>query len=128
MPYAIRDNVWQDAFAKELVDLWDERKLEGRIYTAWLYSTVTGFILVQEGYKEDTIRGTWVATPYRQNKVGTYLMKHLLENQKKPIVVNVTKGAEGFYELFKFQKIGHRDDFDMDVYLWTPPGWLNQGK
>lgn len=118
IPYRLDSVTRYDEFAKELLELWRNREMKGIVYTAYLYTEPAGFILLQENdlYK-CTIRGTWIHSALRGKGVGAFLMREVLRcNSDVDIIVNVTKGAEGFYEKFGFSKIGHRDDFDMDIY------------
>ena len=94
--------------------------MRGVVWVACLYTMPVGFILVQENSLYlCTIRGTWVHSDFRGKGIGEVLLKSVLENNSDvDIIVNVTKGAEGFYEKYGFVKVGHRDDFDMDIYTW----------
>lgn len=99
--------------------------MKGTIYTAWLYTIPVGFILLEDSVKTGpnlkTIRGTWVDPDYRGMGVGEKLLKKILneyEHRPVDILVNITKGAEGFYEKYGFKIVGHRDDFDMNIGLW----------
>lgn len=40
------------------------------------------------------------------------------EHEPVDILVNITKGAEGFYEKYGFKIVGYREDFDMNIGLW----------
>lgn len=116
----MQKRIQSDEFAKELADLWFGRKMKGVIYTAWLYSMPVGFIFLEHSHPYAcTIRGTWVDPNFRGKGVGEFLLKKVLaDTPKQDIIVNVTKGAEGFYEKYGFLKMGHRDDFDMDIYYF----------
>lgn len=102
--------------------MWDSRGMEGEIYEAILYNLPVGFILLENNSQElKTIRGTWVNSDLRGKGVGQFLMKAVCsdyEHRPVDIKVNITKGAEGFYEKFGFKIVGHRDDFDMNIGLW----------
>ena len=88
----------------------------------YLYSLPVGFILLQDNSERlRTIRGTWIDENFRGRGLGEKLLKEILdeyEHQLVDIVVNITKGAEGFYEKYGFKIVGHRDDFDMNIGLW----------
>lgn len=112
----------KDPFARDLLDLWESRKAKGTVYTVYLYSLPVGFILLENSSRKlRTIRGTWVNENFRGQGIGEFLLKTILqeyEHQPVDIVVNITKGAEGFYEKYGFKIVGHRDDFDMNIGLW----------
>ena len=112
----------EDEFAQELLDLWNSRNMKGSVYTAYLYSLPVGFILLQDtSRKLKTIRGTWINERFRRQGLGEALLKLVqseCEHESVDILVNITKGAEGFYEKNGFEIVGHRDDFDMNIGLW----------
>lgn len=112
----------KDPFARELLDLWRLRKLEGSVYTAYLYTLPVGFILLQNNSENrKTIRGTWIDAKFRGQGLGEVLMKAVqkeYEHEPVDILVNITKGAEGFYEKYGFKIVGYREDFDMNIGLW----------
>lgn len=112
----------KDPFARELLDLWRLRKLEGSVYIAYLYTLPVGFILLQNNSENrKTIRGTWIDAKFRGQGLGEALMKAVqkeYEHEPVDILVNITKGAEGFYEKYGFKIVGYREDFDMNIGLW----------
>lgn len=96
--------------------------MKGVTYTAYLYSIPVGFILLQDNSpKYKTIRGTWVSENFRGQGVGEKLLSTVLQGYKHrdvDIVVNITPGAEGFYEKYGFKIVGKREDLDMNIGLW----------
>lgn len=96
--------------------------MEGFVYVAYLYTIPVGFILLQNNSEKlKTIRGTWIDAQFRGRGLGEALMKLVqneYEHEPVDILVNITKGAEGFYEKYGFKIVGYREDFDMNIGLW----------
>lgn len=96
--------------------------MKGSVYTAYLYTLPVGFILLQNNSENHkTIRGTWIDAKFRGQGLGEALMKAVqkeYEHEPVDILVNITKGAEGFYEKYGFKIVGYREDFDMNIGLW----------
>lgn len=92
------------------------------MYIAYLYTLPVGFILLQNNSENrKTIRGTWIDAKFRGQGLGEALMKAVqkeYEHEPVDILVNITKGAEGFYEKYGFKIVGYREDFDMNIGLW----------
>ena len=86
--------------------------MKGSVYTAYLYSLPVGFILLQDtSRKLKTIRGTWINERFRRQGLGEALLKLVqseCEHESVDILVNITKGAEGFYEKNGFEIVGQR--------------------
>ncbi len=79
-------------------------------------------LLQDTSRKLKTIRGTWINERFRRQGLGEALLKLVqseCEHESVDILVNITKGAEGFYEKNGFEIVGHRDDFDMNIGLWS---------
>lgn len=123
-PYRL-DSFVKDLFGKELLEMWRTNDRKGMVYTAWFGDEPAGFILLEKTENYWTIRGTWVEENLRGRSVGGFLMKNLLEDfwNEKPdcIWVNITPGAEGFYQKFRFNIIGYRNDTPeaMPVGIYT---------
>ena len=116
--------VVQDEFARELLDLWQTRHLNGTIYTYSLYTMIVGFLLVEKKSDEWIIRGTWVAEWCRGKGVGARMMQDLLSDfsgcsKIHYIFVNITPGAEGFYTKFGFNIWGWRTDLEEEMAVGT---------
>ena len=98
-------------------------KHEGKCLYSLLIFT-SGRIYSSSGYvpQVKTIRGTWINERFRRQGLGEALLKLVqseCEHESVDILVNITKGAEGFYEKNGFEIVGHRDDFDMNIGLWS---------
>lgn len=106
-------NAFEDEFAQELIELWKEKKRRGQAYVAYLYSIPVGFCLVeQEGLaKKATIRGMYVQPSFRGKEIGSFLLRSVIQDfGMKDIWVNITDGAQKFYERFDFEIVGERAD------------------
>lgn len=106
----------QDPFSQELIELWDNRELEGKIYTLWDNGDLVGYILVELTGKKCTIRGFYIISDFRGKGYGTGFLNsvcRILETNENrgPIIVNITSGAEKVYELTNFNILGTRKDF-----------------
>lgn len=104
-----------DKFATELLDLWESREMKGWVYVAYEYTIPTGFLLVEYNTCNlQTIRGLWVKQSFRGQGLGRFLMEALFEETDKAGVetkVNITEGAEKFYQKFGFEIGERREDF-----------------
>lgn len=87
--------------------------MEGRVYTAWLYTIPVGFLLVENNSsKVQTIRGLWVSSDFRNLGIGKKLMTWLIqESAGVETRVSVTDGAQEFYKKFGFEIGERREDF-----------------
>ena len=124
VPFRVRNTVslLKDGFAQELLDLWDSRDMRGMTYTGYVYSKPVGFVLLENNSAElRTIRGFWIREDFRGKGIGSSLLEQVLrdyEHLPVDIKVNITPGAERFYEQHGFEIVGYRDDFKMNIGLW----------
>lgn len=118
----------EDAFALDLINLWKARNLEG-FYFFYDFETagsseVVGFVLLEgkgDAETDNTIRGLYVAPRWRGKGIGRKLVEEALKVKHKNFWVNVTDGAEEFYEKLGFKKVGRRVDFpDQTLYYHGP--------
>lgn len=113
---AVPDRVktaFENEFAQDLIKLWEEKKRRGQAYVAYLYSIPVGFCLVeQEGLaKKATIRGMYIQESFRGKEIGSFLLRSVIQDfGMKDIWVNVSDGAQKFYERFGFEIVGERAD------------------
>lgn len=117
LPYRVA-NAFEDPFAQDLIRLWEEKKRRGQVYVAYLYSVPVGFCLVeQEGLaKKATIRGMYVQKSFRGKEVGRFLLNSVIQDfGMKDIWVNISNGAQGFYEKFGFEIVGERADLPKEA-------------
>lgn len=130
----------KDPFARELLDLWNDRHLKGYaiLYQDYISkgplqgykpSPVQGFILVEKKNNEAIIRGLFVDPKARRRQVGSRLIQYVqkIANQsregkvygEKTVWVNITSGAESIYTKMGFNIVGTRKDFpDQKIAYW----------
>lgn len=107
-----------DEFATDLIKLWEENKRKGQIYIAYLYMAPVGFCLVEQfGLgKTATIRGMFVQESFRGKEIGTFLLRSVVQDYgMRDIWVNISEGAQKFYEKFNFEVIQERTDLPEDA-------------
>lgn len=106
---------FEDTFSQELINLWDSRKLQGKIfYILNSKREPVGYILLEEQLKYDVIRGFYVKSDYRNLGYGTHLLEVVddyVKSLPKNVLVNITKGAEGVYVREGYKLLGPREDF-----------------
>lgn len=113
----------EDDFSKELIKLWKDRKMQGFVWVAWKVCVPVGYILLEGQGADCTIRGFFVDSRYRGEGIGTQLLHRVMEDIKAEdrvsVIVNITEGAEKFYEREGFTVLGRRKDFpDQKIAFW----------
>lgn len=105
-----------DPFSRELIELWEERKLKGKIF----YISEKSYILVEESERHPyvTIRGFYTIPELRGEGLGSKLLEEVIDYYNGPIVVNVSSGAEKVYENHQFKLLGKRRDFPGQVLAY----------
>ena len=106
----------QDPFSQELIKLWDDRKLEGKIFYAlnerW---EPIGYLLLDTVVRDRwTIRGFFVREDYRGQGYGKKLLQvatYFCKSFDKDTFVNITEGAEKIYLDEGYEILGRREDF-----------------
>lgn len=106
----------RDSFSQELVKLWLERNLSGKVF--WFIdsrgSTVS-YIMVEEMGEINTIRGFYTEPSFRNQGIGSELLQTVYDYYEalgaRAMVVNITKGAERIYEKQGYEILGTRKDF-----------------
>lgn len=106
-----------DDFAKELIDLWKTRQMEGYCLVSYLYTIPTGFLLLEVGEKT-TIRGLWVNPIFRKQGIGESLVQESINLCTDSVLhVNANESAVGFYEKLGFQRGERREDFPDQIRM-----------
>lgn len=120
-PRMIREII--DPFSLDLIQLWKDRNLQGKIYTLVDIPSykVMSYIMVEENGSTCTIRGLYTVPEFRRQGHAEHLLEYICNvydgEGRSAIVVNVTDGAEHLYEKFDFMSIGRRKDFpDQTIY------------
>lgn len=120
IPKAIRDI--EDPFSKELIDLWDSRKLKGLVFSEYDEEGIVSYILLEDRGEVATIRGFFTVPRSRGKGYGTQLLQTVCDLcdsfGKKTIVVNITKGAQNPYIRTGFVPLGKRKDFPNQVLAY----------
>jgi GNAT superfamily N-acetyltransferase len=104
-----------DPFSQELIKLWDDRKLTGKVFYMLDGLTCIGYILLDTSNRSRwTIRGFFVQGQYRGRGFGQKLLQsatYYCTNLHKDVYVNITKGAENIYRNEGYELLGPREDF-----------------
>lgn len=147
----LRESRFMDSEGAEMIDLWVGHNRVGEVIECLDGKDIHGFCLLEwdNNYKPGndetvkylpfTIRGMWVAYRSRREGLGSELIRETLTRilavSKEPEVsicfVNISAGAEEFYEKLGFTIAGVRLDVDpnmsvgfttfddLDPILWT---------
>lgn len=107
----------EDPFSKELLLLWKERGMSGKILRIYNKEILVGYALIQESLMTGiTIRGFYILKEFRGQGFGKDLLVRICKlygtlSNRPPILVNITRGAEPLYEKCGFTLLGERKDF-----------------
>ena len=112
----------EDPFSKEIIHLWDDRKMQGKLYWFQKGKLPLGYILMQEEGEINTIRGLYVVPEARGKGIATKLLRKVCDiedaREVRVIVVNITEGAENVYIRNKFKLLGKRKDFPDQIIAY----------
>lgn len=105
----------EDSFSQELVKLWKERGMSGKIFWYDDQETVVSYVMVEEGGEINTIRGFYTTPLFRGKGLGSELLETVYSYYEalgaRGMVVNITEGAEKVYEKQGYTILGTRKDF-----------------
>lgn len=105
----------EDSFSKELIELWEDRKMSGKVFFYEEKKRPLSYILVQENGYTNTIRGLYVIPEKRGKGLGTEMVDLVYSYYESlgatTMFVNITEGAEKLYSNLGFTILGRRRDF-----------------
>lgn len=91
--------------------------MEGRIFQINEEGTeeVAGYLLLETAGDTVTIRGLYICEGFRRQGIGNRLLskciQYVEQTGRKHMYVNITEGAERFYQKYGFTILGVRKDF-----------------
>ncbi len=116
-------------------DRWHEpymsqTELEGQIadgvrFTCFLENDeIVGVMGIQDKGEVNLIRHAYVSTKRRGGGIGSILLRELVENSSKPILIGTWKAADwaiGFYEKHGFTQVSEEDKNRLLKTFWNIP-------
>ena len=106
-----------EPFAKDLLQLWYDRNLQGELIIYEKSHSILGFILVEVKKDEVINRGLYVRENFRGYGIGQAMIAYLHSSYcgSHMIWTNITKGSEGIYHKFNYKILGERKEYGQYV-------------
>lgn len=121
--------VENDKFARELIDLWNFRKMKGHVHSVVTKEKeIVAFLLVELRQGEAINRGLFVKNSFRNKGLANALLTrfHIVYNSRF-IWTNINEEALGFYIKYHYIIVGKREEYDQWI-AYYPNGIETENK
>jgi hypothetical protein len=118
-----------EPFAKDLIQLWYDRNLQGQVIIYEKSDRILGFMLVEVKESEVINRGLYVRENFRGYGIGQAMIAYLHKSYcgSHMIWTNINKGSEGIYQKFNYEILGERKEYGQYV-AYYPESIITQEK
>jgi N-acetylglutamate synthase-like GNAT family acetyltransferase len=103
----------------------EEQIADGVRFTCFLENDeIVGVMGIQDKGEVNLIRHAYVSTKRRGGGIGSILLRELVENSPKPILIGTWKAADwaiGFYEKHGFTQVSEEDKNSLLKTFWNIP-------
>ncbi len=103
----------------------EEQIADGVRFTCFLENDeIVGVMGIQDKGEVNLIRHAYVSTKRRGGGIGSILLRELVENSPKPILIGTWKAADwaiGFYEKHGFRQVSEEDKNRLLKTFWNIP-------
>lgn len=120
---------YSEPFARDLIQLWYDRKLQGQVIIYEKSDSILGFMLVEVKESEIVNRGLYVRENFRGYGIGQAMIAYLHKSYcgSHMIWTNINKGSEGIYHKFNYKILGERREYNQYV-AYYPDSKITKSK